>query len=205
MPDSPGKPSAAPVHNPSTAASMGERSTSVSGAGSWMSRSCLSTSRVPELVEPPDPDADQSGQAVPAITPIADLGGWISGACLAIDELTENRSGTVPAVWHVVQTVARLGCGLPAWRVHQSAAGWVGQRATATGIPTRIVRGGLPALEEAMTLAELAFVREAHPAWSIRPVEHGQGYTGQRGDPPTLLGRTLGDLDAAIASYERTH
>ncbi len=103
-----------------------------------------------------------------------------------------------------VVVVARLGQELPSWRVAQTSAGWTGVRAAAAGgEPQRIVRGGLPALEEAMTLAELAIVKAAHPGWSIRRTEHGRGFTAQAGGPPTLHGQTLGELDAAITSHEK--
>jgi hypothetical protein len=129
-----------------------------------------------------------------------DLGGWLSGPCLPAHLPPEPVQ---PSVLKTVLVVARLGQELPSWRIAETSAGWTGVRmAVEDGKPLRLVRAGLPALEEAMTLAELAMIRAAHPGWSIRRTEHGRGFTGQAGEPPALHGRTLGELDAAIASHE---
>jgi hypothetical protein len=130
----------------------------------------------------------------------ADLGGWLSGPCLA----THLPHGPVqPPVLKTVLAVARLGQELPCWRIAEAAAGWTAVRVAVDGNePLRIVRGGLGALEEAMTLAELAIIKAAHPGWSIRRTEPGRGFTGQAGGPPALHGRTPGELDAAIMGHE---
>jgi len=44
--------------------------------------------------------------------------------------------------------------------------------------------------------------RAAHPAWSVRRVDYGDGYTGQRGGPPSLFGATLPDLAGKISAFE---
>jgi len=50
----------------------------------------------------------------------------------------------------------------------------------------------------------LAAFRAAHPAWSVRRVEHGDdGYTAQRGGPPSLYGATLTELCDKIGALER--
>jgi hypothetical protein len=41
---------------------------------------------------------------------------------------------------------------------------------------------------------ELAAMRARFPGWSIRPVEHGEGWAAQHGAPPSLYGRTLAEL-----------
>ena len=129
----------------------------------------------------------------------ADLGGWLSGPCLAAHVPPEAAQ---PQVLRTVLTVARLGQELPGWRVAETAAGWTAVRVPVEGgEPMRLVRSGLQALEEAMTLAELAIIRAAHPGWSIRRTEHGRGFTGQAGGPPTLHGQTLAGLDTAITRH----
>jgi hypothetical protein len=50
--------------------------------------------------------------------------------------------------------------------------------------------------------AALDRFRREHPGWSVRPVEHGDGFTSQRGGPPTLYGPTLADLHRAIIDAE---
>jgi hypothetical protein len=131
----------------------------------------------------------------------ADLGGWLSGPCLATDLPPEAAQ---PAVLRTVLTVARLGQELPAWRVAETFEGWTAARVpVGGGEPPWLVRSGLPALEEAMTLAELAIVKAAHPGWSVRRTEHGRGFTGQAGGPPTLHGQTLGELDTAITRHKQ--
>lgn len=133
--------------------------------------------------------------------PIVDLGGWISGPCLPNPLPPE---AVHPPVLDTVLTVARLGATLPLWRVSETLLGWVAVRVAASGgEPQRLVRAGLPALEEAMTQAELAILKAAHPGWSIRRTEHGRAFTAQAGGPPTLHGRTLGELTAAIRSSEQ--
>jgi hypothetical protein len=131
----------------------------------------------------------------------ADLGGWLSGPCLATHLPPEAAQ---PPVLRTVLTVARLGQELPSWRVAETSAGWTAIRVPAEGgEPLRLLRSGLHALEDAMTLAELAIVKAGHPGWSIRRTEHGRGFTGQAGGPPTLHGHTLGELDTAITRHEQ--
>jgi hypothetical protein len=131
----------------------------------------------------------------------ADLGGWLSGPCLAAHLPPEAAQ---PPVLRTVLAVARLGQELPGWRVAETSAGWTAVRVPVEGRqPLQLVRVGLPALEEAMTLAELAIVKATHPRWSIRRTEHGRGFTGQAGGPPTLHGRTLGELGTAITRHEQ--
>jgi hypothetical protein len=42
--------------------------------------------------------------------------------------------------------------------------------------------------------ADLARIKRAYPFWSIRRVEYGEGFTAQRGGPPSIYGRTLAEL-----------
>ena len=50
--------------------------------------------------------------------------------------------------------------------------------------------------------AALAAFRRDHPAWSVRPVDYGDGFTAQRGASPSLYGRTLAELADQIADAE---
>jgi len=47
--------------------------------------------------------------------------------------------------------------------------------------------------------------RAARPAWSIRRVDYGDGYTAQHGGPPSLFGATLPELASAITALELGH
>jgi hypothetical protein len=52
-------------------------------------------------------------------------------------------------------------------------------------------------------VAALAKFKIDHPLWSVRRVEYGDGYTGQRGDQPTLYGDTLAELHDVITGYRQ--
>ena len=56
----------------------------------------------------------------------ADLGGWLSGPCLAAPLAPEPVQ---PSVLKTVLAVARLGQELPSWRIAETSAGWTGVRA----------------------------------------------------------------------------
>jgi len=49
---------------------------------------------------------------------------------------------------------------------------------------------------------ELRAFRAAHPAWSVRRVDWGDGFTAQAGGPPSLFGATLSEMAAVISAFE---
>jgi hypothetical protein len=51
--------------------------------------------------------------------------------------------------------------------------------------------------------AALALFRTGHPLWSVRRVEFGDGYTAQKGGPPSLFGATLPELHDVITGHGR--
>ena len=133
-----------------------------------------------------------------------DLGGWISGPCLAAHLTPEPAH---PPVLNTVLLIAELGQELPLWRVSETRAGWTGVRipVVSGGEPLRLTRITLTVLGFAMTAAELDIVRSAWPGWSIRRAEHGPGWLATRGGPPVLHGRTLGQLAEQVAAHGDGH